>query len=321
MFQSLTIHRPSIVVGDSKSGFAPNFHTVYGLVPFARALNIEFKQEGSFFQSLRLSGREHKNIVFVDWLAEQISHVVQNSVHWGRRYHWTTPSPVTAACLFHSILEAISISRPEWEAMGRWMPRLDIDSAVDTHLDVYREYLRDDPTFDRSNAQAVEKYPPPPMKQEDLVQLFAYAIRRQVQSFSYKLDGSNEFPDISRAFVPSVTASNPVVPTDCFVLEVSGPHGGQWVVDLNANLQSATYSPIARAHVSGWAWRELAKNPNSANAMLREGKILIAGPEYLRGKVVETLQRLAVASVSSNTNPASKEADRASKVVGGLPRE
>jgi thioester reductase-like protein len=321
-FQSLTVHRPSIVVGDSQTGFAPSFHTVYALLRFARALNIERSFEQAFFELIHLTGNERKNLVMVDWLSREIVNVVNRPSHWGRTFHWTHPNPVCGRTLFHSICDSVEACWSDWETIGRWIPKLDISSAVDAHLDTYREYFRDDPIFDRTNAESCERQSPPPIEHADLVKLFSYAIKQRLQSFVYRPDLNRREEISSPRFATARESVRPTnVPVDFVKLEISGENGGQWIVDLAGNVQTESNLPIAKVHVSGWAWADLVGKRNSVESLLRLGRILICGPDYIRPQIAGLIDRLARGHVSSSPQGSEISGGRIGPVAGGATHE
>ncbi len=321
-FQSLTIHRPSIVVGDSRTGFAPSFHTVYVLLRFARALCIERSFEHAFFDLMNLTGNERKNLVMVDWLSRQIVHIVNRPNHWGKTFHWTHPEPVCGRTLFKSICDSVEACWSDWEVIGRWIPKLELSSAVATHLDVYREYFRDDPIFDRTNAESCEKQPPPSIQQADLMKLFSYAVKERLQSYVFRPDPQRPANSAPPKFEASRNSARPIsVPVDYVQIEISGENGGQWIVDLDGRIQTESNLPIAKVHVSGWAWADLVAERNTVENLLRMSRILICGPDYIRPQIADLIERLARGKLAGSQPELEINGGRVGPVAGEASHE
>lgn len=96
----LTVYRPSLLVGDSSTGYTSQFG---GFYQFARMVSIlkEQYRDGSNGSStyipLRIPGRpdDPQNFVPVDFVSRIIAEVVLNEALQGRIYHLTDPSPIT----------------------------------------------------------------------------------------------------------------------------------------------------------------------------------------------------------------------------------
>ena len=113
-----TIHRPSIIVGDSQSSFTSTFHGFYAplQIGYQLAKNYGISAEGGqwFRQQLGLQPQDGKNLVPVDWVAEAIVRSMSSSTRLSppttsstlepRVLHWTNPRPTSC----HIIQEAIT---------------------------------------------------------------------------------------------------------------------------------------------------------------------------------------------------------------------
>jgi len=97
---TLTIYRPSFLVGDSTSGYTSQYG---GFYQFARVVSL-LKQEygrgdnsASTLIPLRIPGRpgDPQNFVPVDFAARVIAEIMERKRFQGRIYHLTDPAPVT----------------------------------------------------------------------------------------------------------------------------------------------------------------------------------------------------------------------------------
>jgi thioester reductase-like protein len=134
-----TVYRPSVIVGDSKTGFAvtnDGLYAVLRLASLAAGRSVEAILEG-----LGISAYERVNLVPVDWTSAVITHLVDRRDAASTTYHLTNPSPTKASELVRSARHLIAEARP---APAR---------AFDGLLDVYGPYLKHHCTFDSSNTE------------------------------------------------------------------------------------------------------------------------------------------------------------------------
>jgi thioester reductase-like protein len=134
-----TVYRPSVIVGDSTTGFASSDD---GLYAFLRVVGLAAgNTPGEILDRLGLTAEDRLNLVPVDWVSAAIGHLVDRSDPASTTYHLTHPFPVAA----RQIVEATS-------GMSGEAPRVPV-RAVDDLVEVYRPYLRDHCEFDRHNIE------------------------------------------------------------------------------------------------------------------------------------------------------------------------
>lgn len=107
----ITVHRPSMVVGDSRSGRVIHFQVFYHLCEFLSGVRT--------FGVMPPLGDTRLDTVPVDWVAEAIA--------------WASATPQTAGRIFHlcsgpelalPLPELQRIVRAQWAERGRHLPRL-----------------------------------------------------------------------------------------------------------------------------------------------------------------------------------------------------
>ena len=106
------IHRPSIIVGDSKTGFTSTFHGFYAPLQigaqYAQRFGLDRQVADLFRQRLGIAHGDCKNLVTVDWVADAISGVAMSPAQRSDRIlHWTNPAPVPCGEMQESILESL----------------------------------------------------------------------------------------------------------------------------------------------------------------------------------------------------------------------
>ncbi len=90
-FSQLTVHRPAIIVGDSKTGYTTTYHGFYTPLNVVcmmvdKVPTTEISVIG-LLQALGLSGNERKNFVPVDWVSAVMTHILADEKLHGETYH------------------------------------------------------------------------------------------------------------------------------------------------------------------------------------------------------------------------------------------
>ena len=172
-----TIFRPSIIVGDSQTGFTSTFHGFYAPLQLAHAVakkisHIEPSQL-RFLSRLDLAGHETKNLVPVEWVSAVICHLVCLPEHHGKTYHLTSPEPTSVDFMQDVILAAVE--RPAAQAeLGLNPAESDaLEAGFRERMSVYQSYWRNDPVFDCSNTVAASPDLPCPRLDRPTLDLLA----------------------------------------------------------------------------------------------------------------------------------------------------
>ena len=161
---SRTIHRPSIVVGDSLSGYTSTFHGFYAPLQigaqYARAFGFSRAAGDRFRQQLGISETDSKNLVPVDWVAKSIVSVATSAAESptlgsARILHWTNPLPVPCTEMQSAIVDAIERRFGGKRELPQQESHLALPGADEfrQQLGVYESYFGNDPTFDTRHSQ------------------------------------------------------------------------------------------------------------------------------------------------------------------------
>ncbi|HET6669493.1 MAG TPA: SDR family oxidoreductase [Pyrinomonadaceae bacterium] len=98
----ITIHRPSVVCGDSVSGETAKFDGIYYLIKY-------LLKSPSLFSILNIGNREVKlNLVPVDFVVESLAALARDSRALGKTLQHADPNPLSTRELFDVIAEEIS---------------------------------------------------------------------------------------------------------------------------------------------------------------------------------------------------------------------
>jgi thioester reductase-like protein len=179
---TVTVFRPSIIVGDSRTGFTSTYHGFFAVLRLGHTLLsrvvLGATSGPALMALLGVTPHAGKNFVPVDWVSAVIAHVVQAPASRGRTYHLAHPRPVTidtVARLVQDAVETYSRSAPADDpdlCDERWFA-----DTMREQLDVYHSYLRNDPVFDRSNTEAVAGHLPcPELDRPTLLRMARFAI-------------------------------------------------------------------------------------------------------------------------------------------------
>ena len=178
----LTVYRPSIVVGDSATGFTTTFHGFYAVLKLAHTMVSRLPMGStsgrSLLAALGMNGSERKNFVPVDWVTDVFDHIFSNSELHGQTYHLTTPNPP----LLTDFVDMVQNAVETWSTLANEHdPRRADEEWFFKHyaneVQVYRAYLQDDPQFDSTNTQSAAPHLPCPVMDRELMLFLArYAI-------------------------------------------------------------------------------------------------------------------------------------------------
>ncbi len=166
-----TILRPSIIIGDSQTGYTSTFHGPYlplrlalsMLSPSAATAGVRVALDAvKILSMMGLTGQERKNIVPVDWVSRGITRVVTTPSLHGQIYHLTTTHPLSVEMLTATTVEFLD----EVFGFDRSMP-VEFDDQLNqfftAQMSVYREYWASDPVFDTTNRDLALPDDPPPV--------------------------------------------------------------------------------------------------------------------------------------------------------------
>jgi thioester reductase-like protein len=237
----VTVHRPSIIVGDLVTGFTNTFHGFYKplriVQPFVEAFVQARLAPGSLLDVLGMSGREAKNLVPVDWVSAVMTRIIEDPAAHGRTYHLATdhPTPSGRLCrLFEELVVGMAAERAAGRGIAARAPAFDpatLGRLFGDQMHVYRAYWRDDPRFDTTHTRAfAPDLPAPKLDDETIRRLCRFAIGN---GFRWPPPGRPApAPGARGALVARLGAPRwsaaPAGP--CAGLAVAGAGGGQWTL-------------------------------------------------------------------------------------------
>lgn len=209
---SVTIYRPSIIVGDSRTGFTSTFHGFFAALRLAhtlvRSLPLGATNSESLLRFLGIEPHWHKNFVPVDWVAAMIGRLLADRDAQGKTFHLTHPHPVPMSLVGSVIQEAIetfselaSADDPDGRSES-WFA-----TNFRSELDIYAKYFRDDPVFDQSNlVSAVGTIDVPAIDRPTLLQMSKYAIVNGFRSSPRPRPAARSMAEISHPVAAGIAS-------------------------------------------------------------------------------------------------------------------
>lgn len=189
-----SIYRPSIVVGDSLSGFTRAFDGYYGMAKAWHKITGYLAGRPQLPEGVtRVGDRIHLpitlrgqadatlNLVPIDWVAETMARLLDLPAT-GRCYHLAHPQPAPLAMVAAVSADHLGIDgsylAPDLQAAQAPAIRV-IQRRLDSHLERYSCYINGEPTFGHAavkEALGAAYVSPPPVDPPNLRRLLDYAL-------------------------------------------------------------------------------------------------------------------------------------------------
>ena len=151
-----SIYRPSIVIGDSKSGRVTHFHGVYafirGLWASLERLRRRIPEKGLINLPLRVLGVENKTLNFVpiDYVVDGMLEISRRDDSAGGTYHLSNPVPTENSFWLPHICRILHVEgiRLVGENSFAKMPMTKLEALFQKQMAFYYQYLQGEPRFD-----------------------------------------------------------------------------------------------------------------------------------------------------------------------------
>jgi thioester reductase-like protein len=305
-FDTVTVYRPSIITGDSRTGYTTSYHGFYTPLRLVHALaqNVSWDtvMNSNWLGGLALRGDERKNFVPVDWVSGAMTHLITHPETHGGTYHLTNPQPVAVALLATAIgatLGEAARNRHERRA-DRLMHGEEMIASFREQMKVYQSYWSDDPEFDSSRTQAaMPRLPCPAVDDAVMQRLIRFAVDA---NFGWP----KETPvvaryDVARVLQPWLPAAEHLPPGDdrrrYVSLRISGSGGGQWhlIIDddrLIAALPGLCNGDGTVCHLTSDTFSQLACGRLTWQSAVDTGRLVVAGKAVAPRLVAQCLRDL-----------------------------
>jgi thioester reductase-like protein len=240
-----TVYRPSVIVGDSRTGYTSTYHGIYRFLRLADRLAEPARgqkaPDGRRRLDLRLplTGHESHNLVPVDWVSGAIVRLMNRPEWHGHTFHLVSPQPVSGRLVKEVAETVLGVEGVQFADRRDVSDSTVLEQLFLDRLEEYTPYLDSDPQFDASNLRkALPDLPPVPIDRLLLTRLFEFAVndqwgtRRGVRAApavpSSRIDCreyvEEVFPQAARRSPLARAARLDVV----VAIDVRGPGGGQW---------------------------------------------------------------------------------------------
>jgi nucleoside-diphosphate-sugar epimerase len=235
---SLTVYRPAVIVGDSKTGYTSSYHALYQYLQLVfmldRFLDTPRDANGCRHVELRLNatGQERRNLVPVDWVSAVTTCLFGDAKCHGQTYHLTPAAPISVQQIEEACERYFHFSGVTFEGPGRPTKedRNDLEKLFYDQLDTYSSYWDSEPIFDCTNtSRMVPQLPCPTIDEQVIRRLIDYAIEDR---WGNRRNDKPERPvDIARMLDDLPRSRNGQPAADFQLgLDIWGPGGGQWHV-------------------------------------------------------------------------------------------
>lgn len=295
-----TIYRPSVIIGDSQSGFTSTYRGFYTAVQISWLISRTSGATASrdFIHNLGFGVDDCKNLVPVDWVSRAITSIVQDSSLVGRVFHITNPNLTPTATIEKAICTAIEQSTPSIgpaNSSGRRLTHSKI--GLQSGMDVYRSYFRTDPLFDSRNTEAALPTDPCPIVDRSmLVRLCRWAMDAKFSTLPPR--STADVPPVASVLQSSLPPARAVsADAETLQLELTGPGGGLWTVVFeggrpawtNSGFHESTKSLIYGPASAFWT---LVAHGDSCDERLADGSLVLEGDSQSRSRVKAVIERL-----------------------------
>jgi thioester reductase-like protein len=184
-----TVYRPSVIVGDSRTGYTSSYHGFYRFLELpVRLAALQSGQAPAAGGSQRrvlplrvpLSGAEARNLVPVDWVAQAVVQLIRQPAWHAKTYHLVAPQSVPARHIKKVAEELLGIDGVRWAGHSGLTSPTSLEEAFRDHLREYWPYFTSDPVFDcRNMSEALPELPPPSVDRPMLARLIRFAVADQ----------------------------------------------------------------------------------------------------------------------------------------------
>lgn len=303
---SLTIYRPSIIVGDSVTGFTSAYHGIYLVLrladTLARRVSLGSTAGELLVRALGMQGHECKNLVPVDWVSAAITALVGTRSRHGSTYHLVTRHPLPLcriAQVFQTAVERYSLLAEESDVErldGHWFA-----SNFRQQMTLYQAYFRHDPAFDDTHtAAALPELPCPVLEDATLLRMAAFAIQANFgkpkpRPIVPEFDVADHLDELLQRGQSLASPAR----DHCLGLQVNGPGGGQWQLLLDRGRPVAAERGLgatcsATYVMDATTFRQLVLRQFPASHALATGRVLLEGSGRSRPEFAAILESVVI---------------------------
>lgn len=236
---SATIYRPSVIVGDSRTGYTSSFVGFYRFLELANRLaNLE-KGQRRLPVRVRLQGDESCDLVPVDWVSRAVVELLARPSEHGRTFHLVSRAPATTRFILDTAAVELGIEGIELVGSTEMGEPSRLEEMLLEGLQEYWPYLGGTPAFcDRNTVAALPHLPSPNVDAAMLRRLVRFAVASRFGRNSSRADAiprrsaamncSAYFEQIFPNQASDSQLAREIGLTTLVSFEIHGAGGGQW---------------------------------------------------------------------------------------------
>jgi thioester reductase-like protein len=159
----VTIYRPAVISGDSRTGYTNTYHGVYLYLRLMSVIIPPMPADENGYRHtpirLRMTGEERRNIIPVDWVSAVMVRLFETKEARGRTYHIAPDNPISSRKMIDYCSEYFKSDGVEFCGYSE-LPPLEregnedqwlFEKMVTENAETYAPYERTDNTFDLTN--------------------------------------------------------------------------------------------------------------------------------------------------------------------------
>jgi thioester reductase-like protein len=240
-----TIYRPSVVVGDSRTGYTSTYHHLYRFLELAVRLSAPppaapgRRQRQRLPMRLPLTGEETQNLVPVDWVSRALVALINRPQWHGRTFHLVACKPISLREIKAMVEELLQLEGIRWAGRHAIADPTPLEQLVLEQFKDYWSYLHNNLQFDcRNTSAALPDLPPPTVDRALMERLLAFAEQdRWGRRARHEVDPTCASQGLACAHylervLPERIQRFPLAQTIpeglVFRLDIAGPGGGVW---------------------------------------------------------------------------------------------
>ncbi len=285
-----TIYRPSVVVGDSRTGYTCTYHHFYRFLELAVRLSARpSSRRQRVGLRLPLTGAETQNFVPVDWVAETLLALLDRPRGHGRTYHLAAWESVRLDEIKSMFEELLPLEGIQWVGTASLSDPTPTEQLVLEQFQDYWAYLHSNLDFDcRNTRRTLPDMPPPRFDRQLVARLleFAQADNWGRNRGQPRVAPPSECAHYLECVLPQRARNSPLaraLPAGFrFALDVRGTAGGQWsflcggeeVLSIERGIRTV---PEVIYHIDTDTFLSLIRGQQSAQKAFLDGQIEIEG--------------------------------------------
>jgi hypothetical protein len=295
-FESTTIYRPAVIVGDSQTGYTSSYHGLFTYLRFmathvpAEEIGVNGKRHTPIH--LPIDGNEPRNLVPVDWVSKVICRIFCNPEAHNRTFHLVPDRLSTARQIIDSCCEYFNSTGVVYgSSLGDLHAPGQFAVKFFENLRVYDDYFKSDPLFDATNLKSFcDDLVCPEIDKQTIHRFLDFGIsgnwgKRKVNPPQVEpwIQSNRK---LIREAVDRLSNELGTLQATRFGVDVFGTGGGQWQFLISADAEVSCRSGLPE---SGNLILELGRDNMDQGS---HGKVTSSGPLDLADSISSWMQIL-----------------------------